>query len=353
MDIYSSLKAAYHTRDIERLRRGKPIVPHQVYLVVSDLCNQSCSFCSFRSPVGWMSERFGEDTGKGFTMNPNRKIAKGKALELIDDFAELGVKAVQFTGGGEPTVHPDLEEIVVRALDNSLQVGLITNGTRLLSTKTLERLAWVRVSIDAGTRETYEATRESKLWDKVLSNVATLTKVSGPTIGANFVTTRENFREVVQFCRLAKSLGVSYVKIAANLTTEGLSYYDGILDEIVALMGMAEKLADGNFAIANVFARRLQDLKVGRPVHAFCGQQRFATFIGGDLQVYRCCNTAYTDHGRIGDLRKQSFKKWLRDDASAHMDGFDARSCTHCQFHEKNEVIHYLVQPEPAHVEFV
>jgi len=189
--------------------------------------NQDCSFCSYRSSIGW-----GE---QGLSDNPNRKIETAKALELIDEFAELGVRAVQFTGGGEPSVHPDFEEIVSHALDRGLQVGLITNATRLLSTRTLERLAWVRVSLDAGNRRTYEATRKSKLWDKVIANIGTLVHVKGPTIGGNFVTTRENYREVVQFCILAKTLGLSYVKIAANLTTQGLSYYDGVLDEIMVL----------------------------------------------------------------------------------------------------------------------
>lgn len=349
MEIYSALKAAWHTRDIEALRAGKQIVPHQVLLCVSDLCNQDCSFCTYRSSLGWGTEQFAEDGNK----NPNRKIAKEKAFELLDDFAELGVRAVQFTGGGEPTVHPDLDEIVCHALANGLEVGLVTNGTRLLRLGTLERLAWIRVSIDAGNRTTYEAMRKSKLWPKVMQNVALMARIEGPTVGANFVTTRENYRELFQFCIVAKTLGVRYVKIAANLTTEGIAYYDGILDEIMALMAETKRLVDGTFSIANVFERRLEDLRIGRPKHQFCGQQRFVTYIGGNLRVYRCCNTAFSAQGEIGDLREQRFKEWFANEAPSKLDGFDARSCTFCQFHDKNEAISYLVQAEPEHVQFV
>ena len=353
MEIYSALKAAWHTKDIETLRQGKPIIPHHVYLVVSDLCNQDCHFCTYRSSNGWGSEQFGEDTGKGFTMNPNRMIPKDKCFELIDDFAELGVKAVQFTGGGEPSVHPHIEEVVRYALDSGLQVGMVTNATRLLSSRTIERMSWIRVSLDAGNRRTYEATRKSKLWDKVLLNLQVMANTSGPTVGANFVTTRENYKEVVQFCIVAKSMGCRYVKIAANLTKEGLAYYDGILDEIMGLMAEATSIADDAFHIANVFERRLQDLRIGRPTYSFCGQQRFASHIGGDLRVYRCCNTAYTGHGRIGDLRNQRYRDWFKNESPEAFDFFDARTCTHCQFHEKNEVISYLMQSDPKHVEFI
>ena len=353
MEIYSALKAAWHTKDIERLRAGKGIVPHQVYLIISDLCNQDCNFCTYRSSTGWGSEKFGADTGKGFTMNPNRTIPKDKALEILTDCADLGVKAVQFTGGGEPTVHPDADAILRFALDKGLQVGVVTNGTRLLPAAILARLSWIRVSIDAGRPETYEATRRSKLWHKVLSNLSAIAMIEGPTLGASFVVTRENYKEVVEFCALMKSIGVPYVKLSANLTTEGLAYYDGLLDEIMPLVTTAKGLADRDFKIACVFDRRLIDLNIGRPEHAFCGQQRFAGYIGGDLKVYRCCNTAYTGQGAVGDLSKQRYRDWLKAESDKVFDGFDARSCSHCQFHEKNEAIAYMIQENPAHVEFV
>lgn len=350
MEIYSALKAAWHTRDIEAMRAGKPIVPHQLYLVISDLCNQACAFCSYRSPIGWGSENFGADTGKGFTMNPNRMIDREKAYEILSDAADMGVKAVQFTGGGEPTVHPDHDAIFAYAQDLGLQTALITNLTRLPSARVMERMTWVRVSIDAGTEETYQRTRQSKLWRKVIGNLRELMTIEGPTIGANFVTTRENYHEMGQFCRLMKEIGVPYVKIAANLTTHGVAYYDGILDEVMSCVKQAQALADGRFRIVNVFDRRLEDLRIGRPVQPFCGQQQFAGYIGADLKVYRCCNTAYTAQGEIGDISGQSYKDWL---TAYRFDGFDARSCKHCQFIEKNEVIAYMVKPEPQHVEFV
>lgn len=352
-ESYSALKAAWHTRDIEELRVGRNIVPHHVYLIISDLCNQNCSFCSYRSEIGWSSSRFGADTGKGFTMNPNRKIAAEKAFEILDDFAELGVRAVQFTGGGEPTVHPDCEAIFAYALHKGLQVGLVTNGTKQLNAELVKRFSWLRVSIDAGFEATYERTRQSKLWPRVMSNLREYAQLEGPHLGASFVTTRDNYGELLNFCALMKEIGVPYVKISANLTTEGLAYYDGILDAIIEQMEIAKQLANGSFKIVNVFERRLEDLRLGRPEVPFCGQQHFAGYIGGDLKVYRCCNTAYTAHGEIGDLSEQRYRDWLFNEAREQLNEFDARSCTHCQFIEKNEITAYLVQQAPHHVEFI
>lgn len=352
MEIYSNLKAAWHTDDIKAIRDGGMIVPHQVYLVLSDLCNQDCHFCTYRSSAGWGSENFGEDTGKGFTMNPNRMIPTEKAMEILDDCAEMGVRAIQLTGGGEPTVHPDCEEIITYALDIGLQVGLISNGSRLLGESTIRRLTWMRISVDAGTMKTYERTRKSKLWPKVMANIEAIAHIDGPVFGASFLVTKENYREVYKFCCLMKTLGVRYVRLAANLTSEGISYYDGLLDEIMPEIERAKSLVSENFRIDDAFERRLSDLRIGRPSQPFCGQQRFSTYIGGDQKVYRCCNTGYTTHGEIGDLKDMRFKDWFDTEARQAFD-FDARSCSHCQFIEKNKMLAYLVQKSPKHVHFI
>lgn len=351
-EIYSNLKAAWHLQDIKALRDGKDIVPHHVYLVISDRCNHDCHFCTYRSSAGWGSENFGADTGQGFTMNPNRRIPRDKCFEILEDCASLGVKAIQFTGGGEPTVHPDHEAIFARTFDLGLQAGMVTNGTNI-PWGLAASFTWIRISVDAGRRETYERTRKAKHWNRVLSAIERLSGIEGPSFGTSFVVTRENYREVAEFCSLMKSLGVPYVKISANLTHDGLSYYDGILDEIMELMSEAKELAGEGFRIVSVFERRLEDLRIGRPSHPFCGQQRFSTYIGGDQKVYRCCNTGYTSHGEIGDLSGQSFRQWFENESPKAFDGFDARSCVHCQFIEKNEATAYLVQKNPAHVDFI
>ena len=58
----------------------------------------------------------------------------------------------------------------------------------------------------------------------------------------------------------------------------------------------------------------------------------------------------HPDHGDIGNLTGMRFKDWIK--AFRRYD-FDARACGRCQFNEKNRVINYLLEPNPAHVNFV
>jgi len=353
---YSTLKAAWHLEKISRLRDGLQIVPSHIQLILSDLCNQACAFCAYRMDGGFSTEQFGEMKDGKLIKNPNRKIPKDKAIEILNDCADVGVKAIQFTGGGEPTVHPEHIDIFRHAKWLGLKTGLVTNGLVMRDVEVLANMDWVRISLDAGTSESYEKIRESKGFDKVLSNIRTLVGVGTPcVIGIGFVVTRENWNEIEETCRIARDLGVKYIRISAMFSEEGSAYYTGLtpmIEEIIQGAKQIESYSD-SFRVVDLFSQRMDDLDQGSPKHSFCGYQNFTVYVGGDQKVYRCCTTSYTKHGEVGDLREQTFKEWLTSwEKKQAYEGFSAHTCHHCQFHQQNEVINYLMN-EPTHVDFV
>lgn len=352
ISAYSSLKAAWHLDKISELREGKQVVPSQVQLIISDLCNQNCHFCSYRSELGFSSEEFGEDTGKGFTMNPNRKIPTDKVIEILDDCANLGVKAIQFTGGGEPTVHPDHLKIFSHAQGLGLKTGLVTNGVLLKPHPVYEKMDWIRVSLDAGTPESYKNIRENDSFTKVVNKLDWIAKLPG-VIGIGFVVTKENYKEITQCCQIAKDKGIAYVRLSAMFSSDGFSHYDEIHGLIMEEINKSMRLKTDSFDVINLYTNRIEDLQIGKPDYEFCGYQQFNVYIGGNQKVYRCCTTAYTHHGEIGDLTNQSFEEWFYSGyKKGKIDNFLASSCHHCQFNDKNKVINYLLS-EPLHVDFV
>jgi len=359
---YSNFKAAWHLDDIRSMRNGEQIVPHQVQLIISDLCNHDCSFCAYRRGVS--SEEFGEDTGKGFTMNPNRKIPTVKCMEILKDCATLGVRAIQFTGGGEPTVHPDHLTIFGIAQQFGMQTSLVTNGYLLRDgwRDILPKMAWIRVSVDAGTPETYAKIRKvpPDAMSRVLSNMRSISDClyehgSSCLFGAGFVVTPENWHEIVAGVKAIKETGVSYVRLSAAFSKDGSGPYKDRYEEIRHDIGRARAaFEDENFRVVDLFGERVSDLDQGAPDYEFCGYQQFNCYIGGNLRVYRCCTTSYTHHGEVGDLRDKTFADWFHSAAKrqAYSD-FDARTCNLCQFNVKNRVIRYLTDKKPLHVDFV
>jgi len=80
------------------------------YIQVTRLCNQKCRFCS----------------------NPEREatLTLEQAKALVDDFVDRGYHGVILTGG-EPTMHPRLDEIISYAHGRGIHARIISNGQKL------------------------------------------------------------------------------------------------------------------------------------------------------------------------------------------------------------------------------
>ena len=330
MDPYSQLKPLLHAEQLNDLRRGVKPVPVHVQLILSDLCNQDCGFCAYRMSTGLSTELF----HIGSNHNPNRKIATEKALEILDDCADIGVKAIQFTGGGEPTVHKDHLAIFAHAQSLGLKTALVTNGVRLKPDYPIMAMSWIRVSVDAGTPATYAKVRNvpDLHWDKVWTNLESLHDYDG-NLGIGFVVTKDNQHEIAECAKLAQEVGADNMRIGAVFSSEGSNYYDTVAG-VEREIERAKTLETDEFKIIDLFGRRISNLDAGNPDEEFCGYQYFTAYIGADLNVYRCCNTAYTKKGKVGSLENMRF----RDFTGAYAP-FDARNCTFCQFIGQNKAI--------------
>lgn len=357
---YSDLKAAWHLDKIQVLRAGFQIAPAQVQIILSDLCNQDCHFCAYRMSGGFSTEQFAGPDGE---KNPNRKIPTDKAIEILDDCRNLGVKAIQFTGGGEPTVHPEHLRLFEFAQILGMETSLVTNGVifRPGWQKVLPKMKWVRVSVDAGRAEEYSAVRRVKpeFYEKVLANITALAaeiKQQGTDclLGVGYVITRENWSDMYEGVLRIRETGAANVRLSAMFSDQGADYYDGAYDQIRLEIARVKELETATFKVVELFGDRIADLVQHAPDYDFCGYQQFNMYIGGNLKVYRCCTTSYTKHGEVGDLANQSLASWFfSQQKKAAYESFKASSCSTCQFNSKNRTINYMIDSDPLHKNFV
>jgi MoaA/NifB/PqqE/SkfB family radical SAM enzyme len=92
----------------------------------------------------------------------------------IDKLAELGTSVITISGG-EPLMHPELDEVIRRIRKNGMVAGLITNGYLLVADRIqkLNRagLEWLQISIDNVTPD--DVSKKSlKVLDKKLQLLA-------------------------------------------------------------------------------------------------------------------------------------------------------------------------------------
>jgi len=130
-----NLKAAHrNVRGLWQVLRAVVSTDHPllVHLIPIRRCNLACTYCNefddFSKPV------------------PTEQM-----LRRVDKLGELGTSVVTISGG-EPLLHPDLDDIIRRMRPNGIVSGLITNGY-LLTADRVQRLnraglEWLQISID-------------------------------------------------------------------------------------------------------------------------------------------------------------------------------------------------------------
>ena len=118
---YSNLKIFAHAEKLNRVQKGERISPIYVRLKPTNYCNHHCYYCSYAD----------SELGLRDSVNHQDQIPWGKMQEIIRDFADMGVKAVTFSGGGEPLVYPYIIETIQGMKKAGVETSIITNGQLL------------------------------------------------------------------------------------------------------------------------------------------------------------------------------------------------------------------------------
>lgn len=349
---YSPYKAVHHQDKLDEMRRGIQPNPAHVQLVLTNRCNHNCRLCAYRSQSYNSSQLF----------NPKDEIPYDKAIEILDSFTALGVRAIQFTGGGEPLCHPQVDDVFEYVAESRMEFSLVTNGT-LMSDKMKEILplaSWVRVSIDAATSKTYSQYRHApeEHFKVACDNIAILAKKKeNGVLGVGFVVTKFNYHEIYQAVRLARDLGADNLRISAAFQAERLDHFKSFFEEARDQASRAvEDFSSKDFTVFNLFNDRINDMFVGRQSYGYCPIKELQTYIGADLGVYVCCMWGYNRQGLIGSLKDQTFHRlWKSKEKQQWFKGHNPiRDCpVPCMYQGKNEFMNYCLKENPRHVNFI
>jgi MoaA/NifB/PqqE/SkfB family radical SAM enzyme len=287
---------------------GQPYKPLYVKLKLIWHCNLRCGMCNH-----WRSKR-----------EPPLEIVRLK--EVIDELATLGCRKIHISGG-EPTLHPDLPELVAYMSERGLRVNMTTNAT--LITKPLAkslakaRLRGVNVSIDSPVPRIHDRIRGVKgAWKRAVKGAGYLSqKLKKRKLRINTVVGRLNYNTLTGLPALAADLGASslnLIPLDENTTDlKGLSKR-----QIVAYnQEIAPVIAEKSLALG-LMERPEQAYPFG-VTHLEVCHSKVGFYAKGYYEAQRCFvpwTHALIDHiGRVGlccmlrerpilgDLRHQSF----------------------------------------------
>jgi len=178
-----------------------PVLPGSFVLELTRRCNNRCMYCynAWRAP----ELHYADDTQEEMSTDEIKRI-----IEKLQE--ELAITTVVLSGG-EPTLRPDLPEIVQFLKSQGLAAQIITNGTNLtekLVEATVDNSCY-QVSLLSSRAEIHDRlTDHPGAWDAVIDGMINVHLACGHLI-AVFVATRQNYADIGPTAHMAMMLGAN------------------------------------------------------------------------------------------------------------------------------------------------
>jgi len=208
--ILDSHKISHHIDRVKAWEAGERIAPVTVDMALTRACGSMCKFC-----YAMMQE-------------PQKRhgIKTDHILNLLDDFAEIGVKGVSLVSDGESTLSKAYVPFVQHAAKNGIDVGNATNAWQFgpeKSEQVLPHMSWLRFTVAAGTPSRYaeimyKGPEHTEVFDQAMENIRYAVQYKkkhnlSVTLGIQMVLMPEFKDEIIPFAQLGIDLGVDYAVI--------------------------------------------------------------------------------------------------------------------------------------------
>jgi cyclic pyranopterin phosphate synthase len=313
--------------------KAKSVYPLYWEITTSAACNHRCTFCSVDA-IGY----------------PAILIDEAVIRDRMAEAKRLGVKSVMFAGTGEPLVHKRIDAINQSAVASGLDTAFTTNGVLLDRLQSLHYATWVKVSLNAGSPETYAAVHQTdvKDWDKVWAGIRNAVKRKGNcTLGVQCVVLPENVYEMRALASMCADAGVDYLVLKPDSqgTFSITRKYEGV--DYTKMRNYLEGVREFNSDTFKVIYRGASMNEEIKREHSFkkCDATPvFWTYTMADGRMFSCSAHLMDERFCIGNINEKSFRDvWEGEGRRANwelMRGFNIKACRlNCRMAKANKYL--------------
>ncbi len=333
----------HYTQALQIRKREMP-APRTAIVYPTYVCNQDCLWCEYSS----------ENTEHHAVMK-NDDLRK-----LMADLDNLGVKGVEFCGGGEPSLHPILAEIAHDLHRREMSFGILTNGTKMkgeLADVFIEHGSYVRVGFDGGTEETVNRVKRPKTPEAAFAavcenvrNMVELRNARGTNcrVSMKYVIDQNNAHEIEEAVKLAGELHVDSIQFkaarvcASELTPEQSLLVNADIDRC------KEQYADRVVVIGST-------TKVNTARQCWLTPLQLTIDTLGE--VFLCCYyTHRKDKHTIGNCFEAPLHDlWYSEHHWERINAIEPKECNNldCRFVRYNEIMDNFISDDQAQLEFI
>lgn len=351
--LYSALKMFHYPSKLETLPAEQPITaPLHIRLKPTNHCNHACRYCAYRAS----NQSLGKD------MRTADSIPQKKMIEIARDIAAMGVRAVTYSGGGEPLTYPYLLETSRILIDGGVRLACLTNGALLQDEKAeffAHNAVWLRISMDGwddASYQRYRGVRDGE-FTRIMRNIEAFNTLGGNCfLGVSYIVDNENCAHVRDMLERLKNAGVRSVKVSAcvvsNDAARNNAYHAPHFRRVQDMLQQAiSDLSDPSFEILDAWHTLSDRFEKS---YTWCPYIQIKPVIAADMGVYPCQDKAYVKEFQLGSLSGQSFREFWENGKSRTLAIHPDRDCRHhCMGNERNKMLLDYLELNPEHCNFV
>lgn len=297
-------KLLLYPERLAAFKRGEDFAPVLVEISPSNLCNAKCPTCWY--VVADEKQKHTKDY-MNFAL----------LLGALDDFESMGVEAVTWTGGGDPSIYPQINEAIDAAHAHGLRQAIFTNGYVPIQRPDL--MDWIRLTIT-----------DRLTIPKCASDYASKTRT-----GVNVNLAPWNVDHLKRLVQEARDAGCHYFQVRPALA-------DRIEDQTI--IEMPTWLKDYERPGFDVVVTQYKFSDYMRP-HGYkkCHGHQVTPFLWHNGDVGVCAYHFGKPEFTFGNLARESFKEIWEGERRRSMlaNGIGVvKACqTCCKPHEANKVL--------------
>jgi MoaA/NifB/PqqE/SkfB family radical SAM enzyme len=330
-------------------QRGEKPGPLSVEWDLSNRCSLGCQDCHFahtHSKGPWVTK------GRALPMaydGTGDLADRALVWRALDELKATGVKAIVWSGGGEPTLHPHVMDIVQRAHELGFQQGMYTLGGHLTAegAQVLAKAAsFVVVSLDAPDPYAYAKEKgvpESR-FDAACQGIKWLSAAKGAAIGVSFLLHEANWMRAYSMLGMARELGATYATFrpAIQFDRQHQNRPEGSRSWVTSALVTLRSLATQ--PDVELDPERFVEYRDWQGHgYATCYGVRLNATITPDGRVWVCPNRRGMPGSSLGDLRTESFGSiWARH--PAHF-AVNDQCRVMCRLHAVNQTLDAIESP--------
>jgi len=352
---YSNLKIFHYQEKLDTLSRDVSEIKATIHIRIkpTNVCNHNCWYCAYK--VDYL--QLGQD------MVERDYIPQVKMMEILQDCHDMGVKAITFSGGGEPFTYRYFNQTIKKLIEYGISFASLTNGSKLngeIAELFAQHATWLRVSIDGWDDESYAKARDVKVgeFSKIIQNMKNFSALGGRcALGVSFIVDNKNYTHTYEFVKLIKESGASSIKISScvvsNHSKENDAYHKALFDVMQEQIKRAKAdLEDSSFEIYDSYHLFGDEMD---KKYEWCPFMQVLPVIGADLNIYPCQDKAYNlDNGLVGTIKDKSFKDFWFNDKEKFFKINPSCDCQNrCVADEKNKMILDYLNVDSEHLGFV